>query len=320
MKTVNIPRTVDDPKYRYKMPLLQQKIEGKGINIRTNLTNLKDVAKSLRVPHDYILKFMGYEFGSNVNVKDNATSINGEMNENDILKMLDKFIDKYVLCPKCKLPEMVLQLSPEKQLIGKCNSCGTTTELDKKHKMTTYIIKNPPENRSEMKNISAVATNFETTNKSKLDLNGKRNDIRKMVAQSNLSPFVPEEHFIFERINEYLNLILPMNNDYEFDDGHVELVYKGIKRLRLDKIYYDRVGYILFNYIFNEGLLSQIDARATLLEEVLGRHCMKEFVGHEIILNLQFFLYNKYKEMDWGKKVPTILKKFYDQKLLTNVS
>lgn len=319
MKTVNIPRTVSDPKYRYKMPLLQQKIEGKGINIRTNLTNLKDVAKSLRVPGDYILKFMGIEFGSNTNTKEGLFSINGEMNADDVLRMLDKFIDRFVLCPKCKLPEMVLQVTAKKSLTGKCNSCGHTAELDG-HKLSTFIIKNPPENRSEMKNIQATSTHFETTGDSKTDVQGIRREIRQLIANSHFSPLTVEDQPIFARISVYLNMILPMNDTYEFDDGHVELVYKAIKRLRLDKILYDRVGYLLFNYLFDENLLKQIDSRSILFEGVLTRHKMGEFIGHEVLLNVQHFCYRAGAAPEWAKRVPTLLKKFYDQELLTDVN
>jgi len=318
MKTVNIPRTVSDPKYRYKMPLLQQKIEGKGINIRTNLTNLKDVGKSLRVPGDYILKFMGIEFGSNTNTKEGLFSINGEMNADDVLRMLDKFIDRFVLCPKCKLPEMVLQVTPKKSLTGKCNSCGNTAELDG-HKLSTYIIKNPPENRSEMKNIKTAATNFDVSGDTRTDLQSARRELRQLIEGSHFSPLAEEDRALFARVTAYLNLVLPMTDAYQFDDGHVELVYKAIKRLRLDKIFYDRIGFVLFNYLFDEGLLKQIDSRAILFEGVLTRHKMGEFVGHEVLLNIQHFCYRPGAAPEWGKRVPTILKKFHDQDLLTDV-
>lgn len=39
--------TVEDPSYRYKMPCMQTKIEGKGNGIKTVLTNVVDVAASL---------------------------------------------------------------------------------------------------------------------------------------------------------------------------------------------------------------------------------------------------------------------------------
>jgi translation initiation factor 5 len=45
---LNIPSTVNDPKYRYRMPKMQVKIESKGNGIKTNIVNLGDVAKHLR--------------------------------------------------------------------------------------------------------------------------------------------------------------------------------------------------------------------------------------------------------------------------------
>ncbi len=81
-------------------------------------------------------------------------------------------------------------------------------------------------------------------------------------------------------------MLLPLTLDYVYSDEHAEIIYKAIKRLRLKKLFYDRVGFILFNYIFGEGLLEEIETRTILFEEVLVRHGLKEFIGHELILNL----------------------------------
>lgn len=45
---LNIPSTVVDPTYRYRMPKMQLKIESKGNGIKTNIVNLPDIAKHLR--------------------------------------------------------------------------------------------------------------------------------------------------------------------------------------------------------------------------------------------------------------------------------
>jgi translation initiation factor 5 len=58
-------------------------------------------------------------------------------------KVLDKFIEKYICCPKCKLPEMHMQVIGDK-IQGKCDSCPFVGDLDNKHKLATFIIKNPP--------------------------------------------------------------------------------------------------------------------------------------------------------------------------------
>ena len=54
---VNIPKSKEDPAYRYKRPVLLTKIEGSGNGIKTNLVNLVEVAEYLRCPED--CKFLG---------------------------------------------------------------------------------------------------------------------------------------------------------------------------------------------------------------------------------------------------------------------
>merc|ERR1719189_769248 len=58
--------------------------------------------------------------------------------------MLDGFIKKFVLCEKCENPETVIKV--KKNLIGaSCRACGHTYVMDMRHKLTTFIVKNPPE-------------------------------------------------------------------------------------------------------------------------------------------------------------------------------
>ena len=61
---LNIPSTVKDPHYRYKMPKIQTAIQGAGNGIKTNWVNLPDVSNALKVPVAYPLKFIGRELGS----------------------------------------------------------------------------------------------------------------------------------------------------------------------------------------------------------------------------------------------------------------
>ncbi len=44
---LNVNREVEDEFFRYKMPRLVAKIEGKGNGIKTVLVNMSDIAKSL---------------------------------------------------------------------------------------------------------------------------------------------------------------------------------------------------------------------------------------------------------------------------------
>ena len=61
---IPIPRTIEDPSYRYKMSILETKVEGKGNGRRTNLMNLAKIAKDLQVPSAYLFKFFEIDLGT----------------------------------------------------------------------------------------------------------------------------------------------------------------------------------------------------------------------------------------------------------------
>ena len=47
-------------------------------------------------------------------------------------------------------------------------------------------------------------------------------------------------------------MVLKINEDFQYEDTQTEALYKAIKRLRMKKEYYDKVGYIAFNFIFDD--------------------------------------------------------------------
>ncbi|KAL8439527.1 hypothetical protein Efla_007559 [Eimeria flavescens] len=145
MALVNIPRDREDPNYRYKMPKLLSKIEGRGNGIRTNVYNMGEIARALKRPPMYPTKFFGCELGAMVKFEENEEKalINGAHNEQDLVAILDKFIQMYVLCGGCELPEIDITVK-KGVLLCKCNACGYSGTLDNTHKAATYMARNPP--------------------------------------------------------------------------------------------------------------------------------------------------------------------------------
>ncbi|KAN0062813.1 eukaryotic translation initiation factor 5 [Thecaphora frezii] len=151
MAVVNIRRDVDDKFYRYRMPLLQTKIEGRGNGIKTVIPNMSDIARSLSRPPTYPTKFFGCELGAQTSFDDKTDRyiVNGAHEAVRLRELLDGFIDKFVLCGSCKNPETDLKITKDEDILRDCKACGKRTHVDMKHKLTTFIIKHPPPKKAK---------------------------------------------------------------------------------------------------------------------------------------------------------------------------
>merc|ERR1719343_453649 len=70
--------------------------------------------------------------------------INGHHDAQIFQSLLDDFIEKYVLCMECRLPEIDMLVSKKGLVKATCKACGWRGKLDNGHKLATYISKNPP--------------------------------------------------------------------------------------------------------------------------------------------------------------------------------
>lgn len=148
MANINVNRNVTDAFYRYKMPRLIAKVEGKGNGIKTVIANMTEIAKALSRPPTYPTKYFGCELGAQTNfdAKNDRYIVNGAHDSTKLQDLLDGFIRKFVLCPECENPETNLIVLPKKNMITqRCIACGHVGNIDMRHKLTTFILKNPPE-------------------------------------------------------------------------------------------------------------------------------------------------------------------------------
>jgi translation initiation factor 5 len=136
-ENINIgSKNLDDPYYRYKMPALIIKNKGKGNGVKTELVNISDISKSLARDSESIMKFIGYELGTLAN----GIIINGKFDENILKKLIEKYIEKFVICDVCGNPETFFVVR-KKLLKKECKACGERYDVDIKHKLTDYIIR-----------------------------------------------------------------------------------------------------------------------------------------------------------------------------------
>lgn len=137
----------DDTFYRYKMPKMITKIEGRGNGIKTNIVNMVDIAKALARPASYTTKHFGCELGaqSKFDEKTGTALVNGAHDTAKLAGLLETFIKKYVQCYGCGNPETEILISKNQMIQMKCAACGFVSDVDMRDKLTTFIVKNPPE-------------------------------------------------------------------------------------------------------------------------------------------------------------------------------
>lgn len=76
---------------------------------------------------------------------------------------------QFVLCGACKNPETVYNITKTDDVFRDCKACGARSAVDLRHKLTTYIIKNPPPVEKKIKGLKSgadgsIAANAEAIN------------------------------------------------------------------------------------------------------------------------------------------------------------
>ena len=133
----------NDPAYRYKMPSIQTKFEGRGNGSKTFIVNCQNLADMLHRTPGTLTKFFANELGTISTWDGQRSIVNGHHQANVFPALVDKFIDLFVLCPNCLLPETHLSVQARKNgnIYHKCAACGEKTMVDMGHKLCTFIIK-----------------------------------------------------------------------------------------------------------------------------------------------------------------------------------
>jgi len=118
-----------DPGDRYWMHQLLISVSGRGRHAKTTLVNIKQVASELRVNPEFLTTFIGAELGTTAKYDGEKGSkkpmavISTDVDAGILAETLQIFIQKFVLCPTCGLPEISLQPSS-------CSSSSSSPESE----------------------------------------------------------------------------------------------------------------------------------------------------------------------------------------------
>jgi len=302
---VNIRRDVDDKFYRYRMPLLQTKIEGKGNGIKTVIPNMSDVARALSRPPTYPTKFFGCELGAQTSFdeKNDRYIVNGAHDANRLRELLDGFIDKFVLCKSCKNPEtelVILKVNRSEDIIRDCKACGERTGVDMRHKLTTFIVKNPPVKAKKSKK-----------NKPSGEENGEKGDENADVADNDAGGESDDEltRKIKAEAAELNHDATIANEDWSADTSP-DAVQQRIKALE---------GSMAATAILGDDEGSDDDANSPYSQ--LGRW-IEENVGTEDSKTFSINIYKKAEELGIEKKhkaVSVIVQALFTENIVTEI-
>ncbi|KAH3666617.1 hypothetical protein WICMUC_005601 [Wickerhamomyces mucosus] len=236
MSLVNICRENTDPFYRYKMPLIQAKVEGRGNGIKTAIVNTAEVARALGRPPAYLIKFFGFELGAQTSINENSDRylVNGVHDAPKLQDTLDGFINKFVLCGSCKNPETEITIAKDGNLIRDCKACGQRTTIDPRAKLSSYIFKNPPESAksSKKKKAATASANVVGGGVSISDIaSGNRKDEKKEDSTENEDD---DDDALTKKINAEASAlpdVQPVNDDDWAVDVSEEAVRKRAQEL-----------------------------------------------------------------------------------------
>lgn len=292
---VNIPTYIKDPNYRYQMPKIIVSHQGSGGGVKTKFENIKEVAHALKVPMDYPLKFIGKELGSMTEQKKDVYLINGNVLAEKMQEILDKFIEKYILCPKCKLPETRIFFKKEKNEIRcKCRACGTISKLDEKHEFSKHIKRFPPNYTDEP--ILPSATKIKGTEST----------------QQSTGPILADETVkniksATEKISKYVQ------SQKELDPMVIEDILNEYKFSK------DVKYYVLANGLFDKNIFKLLRSRIPVIKHFVEKE--KENVDEVrfyLLIGLTDLLFKRLKkEGDYSKYVSSILYYLYDADIIT---
>lgn len=143
-------QAVEDPSYRYKMPRIMGKVEGRGNGIKTVLANVVDVASSLNREPQEITKFFGTDLGAQTTYDEaiDRAIVNGAHTDTDLQNKLRTYIEKFVLCLTCRYPETGYKVK-DGIIVQKCLACGAKTRCDMTHKLTVFILAQHKKHKKE---------------------------------------------------------------------------------------------------------------------------------------------------------------------------
>jgi translation initiation factor 2 beta subunit (eIF-2beta)/eIF-5 len=129
----------NDPYYRYKMDEIIINHGGQGNGVFTIINNIDEISKSINTPSEILIKYLSYHLNSNYN--DKKKSFTGHHTIEFINSGLFNYINSFVMCTNCSIPELFYTLD-NKKVKSKCSACGNDYECNFTNKIDNKCMDN----------------------------------------------------------------------------------------------------------------------------------------------------------------------------------
>ncbi|CAH6421851.1 Translation initiation factor [uncultured virus] len=134
---LNITGLIDkeDIHYRYKM----NKLNINNLRNKIEIDNLNLICKDINRDPKYLIEFFKIKFATSFIFKNGRLSTTKNINYIEFELALKEFIEYFVICPVCRLPETEIKISKEITLFCKC--CPYNGKLNPKNKIAEKTLK-----------------------------------------------------------------------------------------------------------------------------------------------------------------------------------
>jgi len=106
------------------------KVKGHHEGTRTIISNFSQVVANIRRTPEHLLKFLTKELASQGEIKGERLILSRKLASKDVNDKIEKYVNKFVLCPKCAKPDTELSEEGNKVFL-KCLACGEKQEVQK---------------------------------------------------------------------------------------------------------------------------------------------------------------------------------------------
>jgi len=116
---------IDGEEARFEVPTPDVRTEGHV----TVYENFQATLDRLGREEAHVLKFFQDELGTSAQIDDRGRArLTGDFNERRIQAVLDAYVDQYVLCPECGLPDTKIVTEQGVDRL-QCEACGARSSL-----------------------------------------------------------------------------------------------------------------------------------------------------------------------------------------------